>query len=154
MRGRVGPQYEGKLRRLQAGMTLIGADAHNPEFIGRKVSFAGSIPDDPVFFSGELLAIAPKPDNRIASKWPFLWFSSQSGYTAVQEKVVGVHLNSNPAKTIEIPLPPLAEQNRIIAALNAKMAIAKQTRAAAEAELEAIEALPGALLRRAFRATP
>lgn len=55
---------------------------------------------------------------------------------------------------LEFPLPPLAEQKQIAAALNAKMAIAKQTHAAAEAELEAIEALPGALLRRAFRATP
>lgn len=55
---------------------------------------------------------------------------------------------------LEFPLPPLAEQKQIAAALNAKMAIAKQTRDAAEAELEAIEALPGALLRRAFRATP
>lgn len=54
---------------------------------------------------------------------------------------------------LEFPLPPLPEQKQIAAALNAKMAIAKQTRAAAEAELEAIEALPGALLRRAFRTT-
>jgi len=51
---------------------------------------------------------------------------------------------------IEIPLPPLDEQRQIVAALSAKMAVAEQASAATEAELEAIEALPGALLRRAF----
>jgi len=51
----------------------------------------------------------------------------------------------------KIPLPPLAQQKQIIATLDAKMAIADQARAAAEAELEAIEALPGALLRQAFK---
>lgn len=50
-----------------------------------------------------------------------------------------------------ISLPPLDEQRQIVATLDAKMAIADQARAAAEAELEAIEALPGALLRQAFK---
>jgi len=61
------------------------------------------------------------------------------------------HVYPKDVSKIKIPLPPLNEQRQIIATLNAKMAIAKQTRAAAEAELEAIEALPAALLRRAFR---
>jgi len=150
LRGRVKPQYEGKLRRLQAGMTLIGADAHNPEFIGRKVSFADSIPEEPVFFSAELLAMAPKPDGRIAPKWPFFWFSSQGGYLAVQEKVVGVHLNSNPAKTIEIPLPPISEQERIVAILESAMTAAERARGAAQDRAEATRALGAAFLREIF----
>ena len=51
----------------------------------------------------------------------------------------------------QIPLPPLSEQRQIVATLDAKMAIAEKARAAAEAELEAMEALPGALLRQAFK---
>jgi len=51
----------------------------------------------------------------------------------------------------QIPLPPPDEQRQIVATLDAKMAIADQACAAAEAELEAIGALPGALLRQAFR---
>ena len=50
----------------------------------------------------------------------------------------------------EIPLPPLPEQQRIAAALNEQMGAVEQARAAAEAQLAAIEQLPGALLRRAF----
>ena len=50
----------------------------------------------------------------------------------------------------EIPLPPLSEQRRIAGILREQMAAVERARAAAEAELEAIEALPAALLRRAF----
>jgi len=49
-----------------------------------------------------------------------------------------------------IPLPPLSEQRRIAAILKEQMAAVERARAAAEAALEAIEALPAALLRRAF----
>jgi len=49
-----------------------------------------------------------------------------------------------------IPLPPLPEQRRIAGILREQMAAVERARAAAEAELEAIEALPAALLRRAF----
>ena len=50
----------------------------------------------------------------------------------------------------EIPLPPLPEQRRIAAILKEQMAAVDKARAAAEAELAAINALPAALLRRAF----
>ena len=60
------------------------------------------------------------------------------------------HVYPKDVSKIEIPLPPLDEQRQIVAALSAKMAVAEQASAATEAELEAIEALPGALLRRAF----
>lgn len=49
-----------------------------------------------------------------------------------------------------IPLPPLVEQRRIAAILNEKMAAVEKARAAAEEELNTINALPAALLRQAF----
>lgn len=49
-----------------------------------------------------------------------------------------------------IPLPPLVEQRRIAGILKEQMAAVERARAVAEAELEAIEALPAALLRQAF----
>jgi len=48
-----------------------------------------------------------------------------------------------------IPLPPLAEHQRIAAVLCEQMA-AVRARAAAEEELNTINVLPAALLRRAF----
>lgn len=49
-----------------------------------------------------------------------------------------------------IPLPPLDEQRRIVAGLEARMADAERARGAAEAQLAAAEALPSAILRGAF----
>lgn len=54
-------------------------------------------------------------------------------------------------QNLEIPLPPLDEQRRIAAVLNVKLAAIAQARAAAEAQLETINALPAAYLRQAFK---
>jgi len=51
---------------------------------------------------------------------------------------------------LDIPLPPLPEQRRIAAVLREQMATVEKARAAAQEELATINALPAALLRRAF----
>lgn len=53
-------------------------------------------------------------------------------------------------ESLEIPLPSLAEQKRIVAILNEQMAAVEKARAAAEAQLEAARTLPSAYLRRVF----
>jgi type I restriction enzyme S subunit len=50
----------------------------------------------------------------------------------------------------EIPLPSLKEQKRIAGILCEQMVSVEKARAAAEGELKTINALPAALLRRAF----
>ena len=49
-----------------------------------------------------------------------------------------------------IPLPPLSEQRRIVAALEAHRAAADRAKQAADDALNGLRELPGALLRRAF----
>jgi len=51
---------------------------------------------------------------------------------------------------LEIPLPPLAEQRRLAGVLREQMAAVEKARAAVENELNTINALPAALLCRAF----
>ena len=51
---------------------------------------------------------------------------------------------------LPIPLPPLAEQKRIVAVLNEQLAAVERARKAAEAQLAEILAISPALLRRAF----
>jgi type I restriction enzyme, S subunit len=52
--------------------------------------------------------------------------------------------------SLEIPLPPPEEQKRIAAILNEQIAAVERARAAAEAQLEAAQALPAAYLRAVF----
>lgn len=53
-------------------------------------------------------------------------------------------------KQIEIPVPPLTEQKRIVSILSEQMAAAERTRKALAEQLDTINKLPAALLRRAF----
>lgn len=52
--------------------------------------------------------------------------------------------------TVEIELPPLDEQQRIAEILNERISAIERARAAVEAQLESIKALPAAYLRAAF----
>ena len=60
-------------------------------------------------------------------------------------------INRGDLESFEIPLPPLTEQKRIAAILKEQMAAVDKARQAAEQELKTINALPAALLRRAFQ---
>lgn len=71
-------------------------------------------------------------------------YSDNTGYPSLKKSVV---------EEIEIPLPPLSEQKRIVADLDKKMAAVEKARNAAEAESETINALPAAFLREAFGGT-
>jgi type I restriction enzyme S subunit len=59
-------------------------------------------------------------------------------------------LNQEIAASIPLPLPALSEQQHIAAKLNEQTGAVGRTRIALEAKLAAINALPAALLRRAF----
>lgn len=63
----------------------------------------------------------------------------------------GIHkINQANLSDVSIPLPPLGEQQSIVAMLREQMAVANTAQRAAEEQLAAINALPAALLRRAF----
>ena len=65
---------------------------------------------------------------------------------------MGRTLNRTTLERIPIPVPPLEEQRRIVARLEARMHAAEQARTATRRQLEALEALRAALLREAFAA--
>ncbi len=60
------------------------------------------------------------------------------------------NLSGDKLKSTLIPLPPLTEQKRIVAILDEKLAAVERARAAAQAQLQAAQALPAAYLRAVF----
>ena len=64
-----------------------------------------------------------------------------ASYPAVTDKVV---------RTFEFPLPPIDEQRRIVREIDEQTAAIERARAAAQAQLDAIDALPTAALRLTF----
>lgn len=82
---KLGPGYrsfvslecESKLRRLKAGMTLTGADAHNPEYIGKKVGFTDSISKEPAFFRRTYLDHSPSRSSHQPPPCKWAWKRTQ-----------------------------------------------------------------------------
>lgn len=109
------PEIIKDLRELKKKDILISASAHTSQFIGKKVVYIHELPKQftKAFFVGELLCI--RIQNEISPKIVYFYFLSQDGYTAIQNKVHGVHLIASRARKILIPLPPLSEQHRIVA---------------------------------------
>ena len=83
-----------------------------------------------------------------------LWMNSISGRQQVQDRlkqIVGqATINRSDLDSLEIPVPPLADQRRIAAQLSSQMASAERLRQTLADQLDAINKLPAALLRRAF----
>ncbi|MDI9571422.1 MAG: restriction endonuclease subunit S [Pseudomonadota bacterium] len=95
-----------------------------------------------------------RPSEGISSEWIHFFVRQPAFLQEATEHFTGAvgqqRLPHDYLANHMIPLPPLPEQQRIAAILNEQMAAVDKARTAAEAELETINALPAALLRRAF----
>ena len=95
-----------------------------------------------------------RPGTNITSEWihlflrqPKILLDATAHFTGSvgQQRVPKYYLED-----LEIPLPSLSKQKRIAAILADQMAQVDRARAAAEVQLDAINELPAALLRKAF----
>ena len=83
----------------------------------------------------------------------FLYWALKKAVPAIQSLGSGAtftEVSKFALQAFEIPLPPLAEQKRIATALREQMAAVEKSSTAAEEELNTINVIPAALLRRAF----
>jgi len=91
---------------------------------------------------------------KACSHFAATFLNSSGGRNQIEKRlkqIVGqATVNRSDLDSLEIPLPPLAEQRRIAGVLRQQMAVVEMARTAAEEELQTINALPAALLRRAF----
>ena len=100
------------------------------------------------YIVGHLLALVAIPDTSL-KEWIYFVLrqidmmdhSDNTGYPSLKKSVV---------EKIQIPLPPLSEQRRIVGVLNGKMAAVERARTAALERVEAVQALPAAFLREVF----
>ncbi|MDI7268434.1 MAG: restriction endonuclease subunit S [Myxococcota bacterium] len=106
---------------VMAGDILATASAHASEHIGKKTAHVDFLPSgyDGVYVVGELLRVrCHRLTLDHAPRFVFYFLSSEMGYRAIQARVRGVHLIGREACRIEVPFAPLAEQHRIVDAVD------------------------------------
>ena len=103
--------------------------------------------------STELIPLLPGPIDREYLAWYLR--RPETVYYAMRSKTGSRMPRTDMKAFMQMPvlLPPLTEQKRIAALLNQQMAYVETVRMSAREQLDAINALPAALLRRAFAGT-
>ena len=136
--------------KLTLGEIII-ARSNTPELVGRVAMFEG--PADGVVASDLTIRLRPADErtgqflNRYLS---FLyltgyWRERASGASGTMKKITRTQLDA-----LEVPFPPLADQQKIAARLDAELTAARTLVEKLETRLAEIELLPAALLRSAF----
>lgn len=135
---------------LKRGDVLFN-NTNSTDLVGKTALFSGYA--EPVVYSNHFTRLRVNDEVALpefVSAWLIqLW--NQRVFANICNRWIGQSaVKNDKLLNLEIPLPPLPEQRRIVDVLQEQMAAVECARTAAEAELEAINALPAALLRRAF----
>lgn len=121
------------------------------ELVGKSALFVGHT--EPVVYSNHFTRIrimAGLADSGYVAAWILLQWQ-QRIFESICNRWIGQSaVKHEKLLALEIPLPPVEEQTRIAAVLNEQMDAVERARKAIEEELDAIDKLPAALLRRAF----
>jgi type I restriction enzyme, S subunit len=126
-------------------------NTNSTELVGKSALFEGF--SEPVVYSNHFTRLRTRRDILLPS---FLaaWLNHQwreGVFAEICDKWIGQSgINSDRLTKLQIPVPPLAEQNRIIAQLRDQLSAIEKARSAALMEIETIDALPRALLRYVF----
>jgi len=83
--------------------------------------------------------------------WMQAAFKVFGAYSGQESKTTIPNLSGSQLKSFKVPRPPVEEQGRIASELKDKMACAEKLKKAIKKQLEAINALPQAILTKAFR---
>lgn len=135
---------------LKDGDVLFN-NTNSTELVGKSALFTGY--PEPVVFSNHFTRLRTKKEKLdpcyLANWLLFQWQSK------VFERICNQWIGQSAVKNdklfdLEIPLPPLSEQIALAARLRAQLEQVARARAAAQEQLDAIDALPQSLLRQAF----
>ena len=135
--------------KLRPGDLLLN-EGQSPELLGRPAIYRGEIPG--ACFTNTLIrfrAVGPlAADFALAV---FRHYMRAGRFTAEATITTNIaHLSLGRLRTVEFPLPPLTEQQRIAAEVERHLSIADEMEASADASLRRAERLRQAILKRAF----
>jgi type I restriction enzyme S subunit len=127
-------------------------NTNSVELVGKSALFTGHT--EPIVYSNHFTRLRVAEDRCVAD-YLAAWLLNE-WLSKTFEKVCNRWIGQSAVKSdillsLVLPLPPLAEQRRIAAVLNEQLAAVDRARAAIEAQLAEINALPAAILRQAFR---
>ena len=111
-----------------------------------KMAFAGC----DLYTNEAIAALTPLDPRRLDKHYLRLALAGTDCAQDSSHAVKGKTLNQDGLRALSIPLPPLAEQERMAGRLTKQLAAVERARAAAQARLAAAEALPAAYLREVF----
>lgn len=97
-------------------------------------------------FDNNVMGVVPVG---VSSEWLFHWLQTIDLPSLANIQALP-SIKSSVVKELKIPIPPISEQRRIVALIDGRLAAARRLQSAARDGLEAIEAMPSALLRRAM----
>ena len=129
---------------------LIFNRTNSPELVGKSAVYKGGYPT--ACFASYLIRVS-FPEGCLPDYVCFL-INSQHGraYIAqVRSQQVGqANVNGTKLAAMPVPLPPLAEQRRIVAEVERRLSVVQQAEATVEASLARAERLRQSILKQAF----
>ena len=146
VRASVNPPAE---KKLQQGDIFICLASGSKAHLGK----VAMIEQDMDFYFGGFMGVVRVRKGTVDSRYLFYQLRTQAFNAFLSRRISGTNINNLSARILEefeISLPPLAEQRIITRMLKAKMKAAAKLQSAAQVQLDAVEALPAALLHRAF----
>jgi type I restriction enzyme S subunit len=136
--------------QLTKGDVLFN-NTNSAELVGKSALFYGY--SEPVVYSNHFTRLRVNKEQMHSGylvSWLILQWNKKVFENLCNRWIGQSAVKNDKLLNLEIPLPPLPEQKRIAATLNEQMAAAQKLSEHLEEQLDAINKLPTALLRRAF----
>ena len=131
--------------RLVPGDVLVNEGSGSAKEVGKPAIWRGEIPD--CCFQNTLIRVQPTACSSEYLYYFFLHMAQSEGFVAATQGVNIHHIGRNGLASFAIPVPPFAEQQRIVARIEALFARVRRARAFYDAHLKILRpiAVPGRL---------
>jgi len=135
---------------LQRNDLLVVEGNGSPDQIGRVALWDGSIPN--CVHQNHIIKV--RFSDSLFPKWAMNWLLSPSGRNQIEQvssSTSGLHtLSTGKVSRLTAPIPPFAEQNRVVAEVERRLSLISEVGAQVEANLKRAERLRQSVLSRAF----